>query len=163
MAELAATAGLEVVGSVVQRVNQVNPKLILGRGKLAELEVLALQKNAATLVFDQELTPTQQRNVSQITERKVLDRTQLILDIFAQHAQTREGKLQVEMAQLKYMMPRLVGQNRALSRLTGGIGGRELARRARALRPQLLDRFGLSVKIEAPLDAARLVLRKIAG
>ncbi len=124
LAELAATAGLDVAGTVVQRVNQVNPRLILGRGKLAELEVFALQKNAATLVFDQELTPTQQRNLSQITERKVLDRTQLILDIFAQHAQTREGKLQVEMAQLKYMMPRLVGQNRALSRLTGGIGGR---------------------------------------
>ena len=124
LAELAATAGLEVVGQVVQRVTRVNPKLILGRGKLAELEVLALQKNAATLVFDQELTPTQQRNLSQITERKVLDRTQLILDIFAQHAQTREGKLQVEMAQLKYMMPRLVGQNRAMSRLAGGIGGR---------------------------------------
>ncbi|PKN40719.1 MAG: GTPase HflX [Deltaproteobacteria bacterium HGW-Deltaproteobacteria-18] len=124
LAELADTAGLEVVGQVVQRVTKVNPKLILGRGKLSELEVLALQKNAATLVFDQELTPTQQRNLSQITERKVLDRTQLILDIFAQHAQTREGKLQVEMAQLKYMMPRLVGQNRALSRLAGGIGGR---------------------------------------
>jgi GTP-binding protein HflX len=124
LAELAATAGLDVAGTVVQRVSRVNPKLILGKGKLAELEVMALQKNAATLVFDQELTPTQQRNLSQITERKVLDRTQLILDIFAQHAQTREGKLQVEMAQLKYMMPRLVGQNRALSRLTGGIGGR---------------------------------------
>ena len=124
LADLAATAGLEIVGTVVQRVSQINPKLILGRGKLAELEVLALQKNAATLVFDQELTPTQQRNLSQISERKVLDRTQLILDIFAQHAQTREGKLQVEMAQLKYMMPRLVGQNRALSRLAGGIGGR---------------------------------------
>jgi len=115
---------LDVVGQVVQRVTTANPKLILGRGKLAEREVLALQKNAATLVFDQELTPTQQRNLSEITERKVLDRTQLILDIFAQHAQTREGKMQVEMAQLKYMMPRLVGQNRALSRLAGGIGGR---------------------------------------
>lgn len=124
LAELSDTAGLEVVGTVVQRVTQVNPKLILGRGKLAELEVLALQKNAATLVFDLELTPTQQRNLSELTERKVLDRTQLILDIFAQHAQTREGKLQVEMAQLKYMMPRLVGQNRAMSRLAGGIGGR---------------------------------------
>ena len=67
----------------MQRVSQINPKLILGRGKLAELEVLALQKNASILVFDQELTPTQQRNLSQITERKVLDRTQLILDIFA--------------------------------------------------------------------------------
>lgn len=124
LAELAATAGLDVAGTVVQRVSRINPKLILGKGKLSELEVLALQKNAATLVFDQELTPTQQRNLSQTTERKVLDRTQLILDIFAQHAQTREGKLQVEMAQLKYMMPRLVGQNRALSRLAGGIGGR---------------------------------------
>ncbi|MDY0274340.1 MAG: GTPase HflX [Desulfomicrobium sp.] len=124
LAELARTAGLEVVDIVVQRIGKTNPKLILGRGKLAELETLALQKNASILVFDQELTPTQQRNLSQITERKVLDRTQLILDIFAQRAQTREGKLQVEMAQLKYMMPRLVGQNRALSRLTGGIGGR---------------------------------------
>lgn len=124
LAELAATAGLEVVDTVVQRVAKTTPKLILGRGKLAELETLALQKNASILVFDLELTPTQQRNLSQITERKVLDRTQLILDIFAQRAQTREGKLQVEMAQLRYMMPRLVGQNRALSRLTGGIGGR---------------------------------------
>ena len=124
LAELAVTAGLDVAGEVVQRVPRVNPKLILGRGKLAELEVLALQKNASVLVFDQELSPTQQRNLSQITERKVLDRTQLILDIFAQHARTKEGKLQVEMAQLKYMMPRLVGQNRALSRLMGGIGGR---------------------------------------
>lgn len=124
LADLAATAGLEVVGQVVQRVTQVNPRFILGRGKLADLEVLALQKNASILVFDQELSPTQQRNLSQATERKVLDRTQLILDIFAQRAQTREGKLQVEMAQLKYMMPRLVGQNRALSRLMGGIGGR---------------------------------------
>ncbi|GAB1409081.1 GTPase HflX [Desulfovibrionales bacterium] len=124
LADLAATAGLDVVGQMTQRVSQMNPRFILGRGKLAELEVLALQNNAATLIFDCELTPTQQRNVSAVTERKVLDRTQLILDIFAQHAQTREGRLQVEMAQLKYMMPRLVGQNRALSRLTGGIGGR---------------------------------------
>lgn len=124
LADLAATAGLDVADTLVQRTSRVNPKLILGRGKLAEVEVLALRKNAGILVFDQELTPTQQRNLSQLTERKVLDRTQLILDIFAQHAQTKEGRLQVEMAQLKYMMPRLVAQNRALSRLTGGIGGR---------------------------------------
>jgi GTP-binding protein HflX len=76
------------------------------------------------IIFDRELTPTQQRNLSLVTERKVLDRTQLILDIFARHASTRAGKLQVEMAQLKYTLPRLVGQNQALSRLAGGIGGR---------------------------------------
>ncbi len=85
---------------------------------------MALQQNASLLVFDLELSPTQLRNLTNITERKVIDRTQLILDIFAQHASTRAGKLQVEMAQLKYTLPRLVKQNRALSRLTGGIGGR---------------------------------------
>ena len=124
LADLAATAGLEVAGTVIQRVSKVNPRSILGKGKIAELEVLALQKNATVIIFDCELTPTQQRNLSLVTERKVLDRTQLILDIFARHASTRAGKLQVEMAQLKYTLPRLVGQNRALSRLTGGIGGR---------------------------------------
>lgn len=117
---------------MVQRVAQINPKLILGRGKLAELEVLALQKNAATRWL---LTWSSRRPSSATsanwTERKVLDRTQLILDIFAQHAQTREGKLQVErMAQLKHMMPRLVGQNRALSRWPHGIGGVVRAKRA---------------------------------
>lgn len=124
LADLAATAGLTVAGRLVQRVGRLNPKYILGRGKLAELEVNALQANAGIIVFDGELSPSQMRNLAQITERKVLDRTQLILDIFAQHATSRAGKLQVEMAQLKYTLPRLVGQNRALSRLAGGIGGR---------------------------------------
>jgi len=124
LAELARTAGLDVAGTVIQRVVKINPKFILGKGKLAELEVMALQQNASLLVFDLELSPTQLRNLANITERKVIDRTQLILDIFAQHASTRAGKLQVEMAQLKYTLPRLIKQNRALSRLTGGIGGR---------------------------------------
>ncbi|WP_233248507.1 GTPase HflX [Desulfonatronum sp. SC1] len=124
LTELARTAGITVVGLVIQRVTRHNPKHILGKGKLAELEVQALRTNAGLLLFDQDLSPTQIRNLSQLSERKVLDRTQLILDIFAQHAKTRAGKLQVEMAQLRYAMPRLVRQDRAMSRLAGGIGGR---------------------------------------
>ncbi len=124
LSALARTAGLEVADTLVQRVPKINPKSILGKGKVAELEVMALQTNASVLIFDQELSPTQLRNLTDITERKVIDRTQLILDIFAQHATSKAGKLQVEMAQLKYTLPRLITQDRALSRLAGGIGGR---------------------------------------
>ena len=124
LAELARTAGLTVAGRMAQRVAQVNPRLILGKGKVAELEVLALQGRAGMLLFDGELSPAQLHNLADITERKVIDRTQLILDIFAQHAVTRAGKLQVELAQLRYIQPRLVGKNRAMDRLMGGIGGR---------------------------------------
>lgn len=122
--ELARTAGMTVVGHMIQRVSQLNPKLILGKGKMADMEVQALQGQAAIIVFDGELSPAQLHNLADVTERKVLDRTQLILDIFAQHATSRAGKLQVEMAQLKYTQPRLVGKNRAMDRLMGGIGGR---------------------------------------
>ncbi len=124
LAELARTAGLTVAGRMVQRVSQVNPRLILGKGKVAELEIAALQGRADILLFDGELSPAQLHNLADITERKVIDRTQLILDIFAQHAVTRAGKLQVELAQLRYTQPRLVGKNRAMDRLMGGIGGR---------------------------------------
>ena len=124
LAELADTAGLVTAGTMIQRVRKHNPKFIMGKGKLAELEVKALQANASIIIFDQELSPTQIRNLANVTERKILDRTQLILDIFAQHATSKSGKLQVEMAQLKYTLPRLVGKNRAMSRLMGGIGGR---------------------------------------
>ena len=124
LAELADTAGLSAAGTLIQRVRKMNPKFIMGKGKLAELEVRALQANASIIIFDQELSPTQIRNLAKVTERKILDRTQLILDIFAQHATSASGKLQVEMAQLKYTLPRLVGKNRAMSRLMGGIGGR---------------------------------------
>jgi len=124
LAELARTAGIEPAGTVIQRVSVLNSKFILGKGKLADLEVRALQTGAAVILFDQDLSPSQLRNLADITERRVIDRTQLILDIFAQHAVSRAGKLQVEMAQLKYALPRLVGKNRAMSRLVGGIGGR---------------------------------------
>lgn len=124
LAALAKTAGLACAGTMIQRIRTTNPKTIMGKGKLSELEIMALQANAGIILFDQELTSAQMRNLARITERKILDRTQLILDIFAQHATTRSGKLQVEMAQLQYTLPRLVGKNRALSRLMGGIGGR---------------------------------------
>jgi GTP-binding protein HflX len=122
--DLVQTAGLNPVDTLIQRVSRVNPKHIMGKGKLSELEVAALQNGATTLVFDGELTPAQMRNLADITERKILDRTQVILDIFAQHATSRAGKLQVELAQLDYTLPRLIGKNRAMSRLAGGIGGR---------------------------------------
>jgi GTP-binding protein HflX len=122
--ELVHTAGLQVTETMIQRVSRVNPKHILGKGKLAELEILALQTSSSTLVFDRELTPAQIRHLSRITERKILDRTQVILDIFAQHASSRAGKLQVELAQLNYTLPRLSDTHRAFSRLSGGIGGR---------------------------------------
>ncbi|SKA79636.1 GTPase HflX [Desulfobaculum bizertense] len=124
LADLADTAGVDSGGTMIQRVRALNPKTILGKGKLAELEVMALQANAGVILFDQELTPAQMRNLADVTERKILDRTQLILDIFAQHATSRSGKLQVELAQLQYTLPRLVGKNQALDRLMGGIGGR---------------------------------------
>ena len=126
LSELCSTAGIAVCGRMIQRVRQVNPKLILGRGKMAELEVTALMGNADTLVFDGELSPSQLHNLADVTERKVIDRTQLILDIFAEHAVSKAGKLQVELAQLKYAMPRLSGKNRSMDRLLGGIGGKGL-------------------------------------
>ncbi len=122
--ELARTAGVTISGRLVQRVASVHPRHILGKGKLAELEVLALQGQASLIIFDGELTPAQLGALAELTERKVLDRTQLILDIFAARAGTREGKLQVEAAQLAYALPRLTGKNRAMDRLMGGIGGR---------------------------------------
>lgn len=125
LAELAATAGVVTVGTLIQRVQAVNPRYTMGKGKLAELEVLCLQGNAGLVIFDGELLPSQLRNLTRETERKILDRTQLILDIFAQRASSRAGKFQVEMAQLQYLLPRLVGKSAgALDRLAGGIGGR---------------------------------------
>lgn len=124
LAELARTAGLHVVGRLVQRVAAPNPKFILGKGKMADLEIAALRGDASIILFDGELSPAQLQNLTELTERRVLDRTQLILDIFARHAVSSTGRLQVEMAQLKYIQPRLTGKNRAMDRLMGGIGGR---------------------------------------
>jgi len=124
LAELASTCGVVAVDRIIQQRNQSDPHYVLGRGKLDEVIVRSLQVGADLLIFDQSLTPGQSRAIAERTELKVIDRTMLILDIFAQHAHSREGKLQVELAQLKYFMPYLVGQSTALSRLTGGIGGR---------------------------------------
>ncbi len=122
--DLAISSGLGVVGSVTQQRKKSDTPLLIGPGKLQDLAILALQEAATVIIFDQELNPSQIRSITDQIELKVIDRTQLILDIFAQRAQTREGKLQVELAQLKYLLPRLVAKNTAMSRLTGGIGGR---------------------------------------
>ena len=125
LAELAASAGVAVQDQIIQRRQAIDPRTVLGRGKLDELLIRALQLGADMLVFDRELTPAQVRSLSEATDLKVIDRSQLILDIFAQRAQSREGKIQVELAQLKYLLPRLIaGQDSAFSRLAGGIGGR---------------------------------------
>lgn len=123
--ELVLSADVVVLDKIIQRRPQIDPRTVLGKGKLNELLIRAMQLGADLIVFDQELSPTQVRLISEATDLKVIDRAQLILDIFAQRAQSREGKLQVELAQLKYMLPRLVsGQDSAFSRLAGGIGGR---------------------------------------
>jgi GTP-binding protein HflX len=124
LASLAETAGVEVVDRVVQLRDRVDPKLVLGRGKLEEVVMRAIEEDVETLIFDLNLTPAQAHGISQETDLKVIDRSQLILDIFAQRAETRDGKLQVELAQLKYALPRLGLKDDSLSRLTGGIGGR---------------------------------------
>ena len=122
--ELTRTANISIIDTVLQQRKKANPRFLMGSGKLDELSIMALHRGATLIIFDQELNPSQIRSIADRTEIKVIDRTQLILDIFAQRAQTREGKLQVELAQLKYILPRLVTKDTAMSRLTGGIGGR---------------------------------------
>jgi len=124
LGELARSAGVEVLDTVVQRRPQPDPKYVIGRGKVEELNHRALQNGAGLIIFDHNLSPAQVRAVNAATELKVIDRSQLILDIFAQRARSRDGKLQVELAQLRYALPRLGERDDALSRLTGGIGGR---------------------------------------
>lgn len=122
--ELAESADLVVIDKIIQRVKQINPKYLLGEGKMRELIIKAMDMGATLLVFDQNLTPSQIRAITDMTELKVIDRSQLILDIFAKRAHTLDGKVQVELAQLRYMLPRLTGKGTAMSRLAGGIGGR---------------------------------------
>ena len=124
LAELARSDEVLVLDKVLQRRKKINPRFILGKGRLTEIVIQALQLDANLLIFNQELNPSQVRSITDFTDLRVIDRTQLILDIFAHRAQSREGKLQVEMAQLKYMLPRLSSRDDALSRLTGGIGAR---------------------------------------
>ena len=124
LAELARTAGVAVLDSVLQIRQQPDPRYLIGRGKLEELNLRSMQLMAELLIFDRDLSPSQQRHIAEDTNLKILDRTQLILDIFAQRAQSAAGKLQVELAQLKYLLPRLSQRDDSLSRLAGGIGGR---------------------------------------
>lgn len=122
--ELARTAQVEALDEFIQRPRSLNPRFLMGEGMMRDVVIRALQRGASMLIFDQELTPAQIRSISAMTELKVIDRSQLILDIFARRAKTLDGKVQVELAQLKYLLPRLTGRGVQMSRLMGGIGGR---------------------------------------
>jgi GTP-binding protein HflX len=122
--ELAISGGLVVLDEIIQRRPNLDPATLIGKGKLNEIIIRSLQLGADMIVFDRELSPAQVRSINNATDLKILDRSQLILDIFAQRAQTSEGRIQVELAQLKYLLPRLTGSGTAMSRLMGGIGGR---------------------------------------
>jgi GTPase len=122
--ELARTAGVEVLEATLQTRRDPDPRFLIGKGKLEDVVLRSMQRMATLIVFDAELSPSQARHIAEATSLKILDRTQLILDIFAQRAQSADGKLQVELAQLRYLYPRLVGRDESLSRLAGGIGGR---------------------------------------
>ena len=124
LAELARTADVVVLDRIMQRARKLNPRTLMGEGKLKEVVISALHRGATLLVFDQDLSPVQARTIAAMTDLKVIDRSQLILDIFARRAHTLDGKVQVELAQLKYILPRLTGKGTAMSRLMGGIGGR---------------------------------------
>jgi GTP-binding protein HflX len=146
---LAESAGAKVVGEILQRRDRPDPATLVGAGKLEEIAGAAASVDADVLLFDHDLSPSQQRNIEKIIQRRVIDRTQLILDIFARHARTREGQLQVELAQLHYMLPRLAGRGVEMSQLGGGIGTRgpgetqletdrrKIARRVRHVEQQL--------------------------
>ncbi len=168
LAQLADSAGLDVVATVLQQRERVDPRLMLGTGKIRDLAITAMQKHIALMVFDQELNPSQIRALTDSIELKVIDRTQLILDIFAQRARTREGKLQVELAQLNYRLPRLVAKNTAMSRLTGGIGGRgpgetklEINRRRVRERIARLDQSLVGVQKQRKQQRARRSKRRL--
>ncbi|MGB8750832.1 MAG: GTPase HflX [Candidatus Sulfotelmatobacter sp.] len=146
---LAGSAGAKVVGEILQRRDRPDPATLIGAGKLEEIAGAAASVNADLLLFDHDLSASQQRNIEKIVQRRVIDRTQLILDIFARHARTREGQLQVELAQLQYLLPRLAGRGVEMSQLGGGIGTRgpgetqletdrrKIARRVRHVEQQL--------------------------
>ncbi|ACV64323.1 GTP-binding proten HflX [Desulfofarcimen acetoxidans DSM 771] len=161
LAALADTAGAEAVDSFIQRRNRPDSKYFIGKGKAEETSQRCRELEAQLVIFDHELSPSQIRNLIDLMEVRVLDRTQLILDIFAQRASTKEGKLQVELAQLKYLLPRLTGQGKFLSRLGGGIGTRgpgetKLETDRRRLRERIVD-------IQAELEEVkkhRALLRK---
>jgi GTP-binding protein HflX len=124
LTELAKTAGVEVVFEAIQRRRRIDPKTILGKGRLEDLILECLERDTEGMIFDRDITPRQLLNLSRSTELKILDRTQLILEIFARRATSAVAKTQVEMAQLRYSLPRLIERHTGLSRLAGGLGGR---------------------------------------
>ncbi len=121
---LATSAGAQIAGKFMQRRDRPDPATLIGKGKLEEIAGAAASVSADVILFDHDLSPSQQRNIERVVNTRVIDRTQLILDIFARHARTREGQLQVELAQLEYMLPRLAGRGVEMSQLGGGIGTR---------------------------------------
>jgi GTP-binding protein HflX len=159
--ELARTAGVEVIDATLQYRRELDPRYLIGKGKLEDILLRSMQLMADIIVFDANLSPSQARHIAEVTSLKILDRTQLILDIFAQRAQSADGKLQVELAQLKYLYPRLVGRDDSLSRLAGGIGGRGPGETKLEIdRRRVRDRItALERRIEA-LSANRQVRRK---
>lgn len=160
LAELAESCRIAIAGSVIQHRRRVDPRFLIGEGKLSELVILALQRGADLLIFDQELNPSQVRTITDLTELRVIDRTQLILDIFAQRARSREGKIQVELAQLKYLLPRLMGKGTAMSRLTGGIGGRGPGETKLEIdRRRVRDRIAHLEKLLVPIQKQRMQRR----
>jgi GTPase len=122
--ELAQSSDVIVLDTVIQRPKEISSRHLMGEGKIRELVINAMNRGATLLVFDQDLSPSQIKTIGAMTELKVIDRSQLILDIFARRAHSRDGKVQVELAQLKYRLPRLAGKGTAMSRLMGGVGGR---------------------------------------
>jgi GTP-binding protein HflX len=153
LAELSRSAGAQVAGSIFQMRDKIDPATVIGRGKIEEVKIEAHLHDAPLIVFDRNLTPTQLRNLEKGTECRVIDRTQLILHIFARHARSREGQLQVELAQLNYTLPRLAGSAKELSRQAGGIGTRGPGeQKLETDRRRIRDRVG---KISRAIEAIR--------
>jgi GTP-binding protein HflX len=151
--ELARSAGATIVGSMLQMRESLDPATLVGRGKLEEVKIEAHLRHAPLVIVDRNLTPGQLRNMEQATDCRVIDRTQLILDIFARHARTREGQMQVELAQLNYLLPRLAGRGTELSRLGGGIGTRGPGeQKLETDRRRIRDRIG---KIQQAIELVR--------
>ncbi len=159
--ELARTAGVEIAEAVLQARAKPDPNFLVGKGKLDEIVMKSLQLGADVLIFDHNLSPSQSRHIGEVTSLKIIDRTQLILDIFAQRAQSADGKLQVELAQLRYLLPRLGTRDDALSRLSGGIGGRGPGETKLEMdRRRVRDRIAFLEEKVAELVSGRIVRRK---
>lgn len=165
--ELVRSSGVTILDIVFQHRPQLHPKYLMGKGKLEEFIIRCMQFGADVIVFDQNLTPVQEKAISENIEVKIVDRTQLILDIFAQRAQSQDGKIQVELAQLRYLLPRLATKNTAMSRLTGGIGARGPGETKLEInRRRLYDRIATLEKKNDELSKSRAqqrAKRKAAG